>query len=199
MTDEEVLRHLLNYNLCRQALFHASCAYIGDMLHLQHRFQESFTVHEQPWPLPSHASPSVVFHHEDYQKKSTGPSRPTAAENYLALIAKTNYHFLRQAVKDMAKYYAGANWVDAVLDQRETGLRDVDLTIASETISTFVRLHDLRVRDMIPTATSATGDLASSGTTNDQHGWPFDVFEEVPDDFNAQAFFDDYMFNGKPA
>ena len=130
-----------------QALFHASCAYIGDMLHLQHKLQESFSVNEQPWPLPSHASPSVVFHHEDYEDKCTRPSRPTAAEEYLALIAKTNYHFLRQGVKDMAKYYAGANWVDAVLGQRETGLRDVDLSIASETISTFVRLHDLRVRD----------------------------------------------------
>ena len=46
----------------------------------------------------------------------------------------------------MAEYYAGAGWVDAVLDLPEKGLRDVDLTIVSESISTFIRLHDLRDR-----------------------------------------------------
>ncbi|KAK3174824.1 hypothetical protein OEA41_002070 [Lepraria neglecta] len=46
--------------------------------------------------------------------------------------------------KDQAQYYAGSGWVDAVLDQREKGLRDVDLSIVSESISTFIRLHDLR-------------------------------------------------------
>ena len=130
-----------------QALFHAACAYIRDMLQFQHKLHESYSSSEQPWPLPSQTSPSVVFNHEDYREQSPRRSEPTAAEEYLALIAKTNYHFLRQAVKYMAKYYAGANWVDAVLDQRETGLRDVDLSIVSDSISTFVRLHDLRARD----------------------------------------------------
>ena len=155
-----------------QALFHASCAYIGDMLQLQHKVQDNSPLNEQTWPLPSHASPSVVFHHEDYKEQSKGRSSPTAAEDYLALIAKTNYHFLRQAVKDMSQYYAGAHWVDAVLDQRETGLRDVDLSIANEAISTFVRLHDLRAH--------AKSQMHADGVS-----WPFCSFLFTRSDVSA--------------
>lgn len=64
--------------------------------------------------------------------------------SFLSLIAKANYQFLRQAIKGQAQYYAGSGWVDAVLDQREKGLRDVDFSIVSEPISTFIRLHGLR-------------------------------------------------------
>jgi len=143
-------RALLTTFFLNQSFFHAACAYIRDML--QHRGNVQLPTTNEPstFPIPSQISPSMVFHFDNHQQGSVPPTRSNpAAEStfsYLSLIAKTNYHFLRQSVKDMAKFYAGAGWVDAVLDQRETGLRDVDLSIVSEKISTFIRLHDLRGR-----------------------------------------------------
>ena len=58
-------------------------------------------------------------------------------------IAKANYQFLRQAIKDQAGICAGPGWVAVVLDQRETDLRDVALSVVSESISTSFRLYDL--------------------------------------------------------
>lgn len=93
----------------------------------------------------------MVFPFDDYRKQSqvlfprkSSQAATESTYNYLTLVARTNYQFLRQAIKDQIKVYAGSGWVDAVLDQRETGLRDVDLSIVSHSISTFIRLHDLK-------------------------------------------------------
>ena len=131
-------RALLTTVYINQAFFHAACAYSRDMLnHVE-------SVHP-PFPIPNETSPSMVFHFPRNSIPSTGSH--TSVEStyiFLTLIAKTHYHFLRQAIKDMAKVYAGAGWLDATLDQRESGLRDVDLSKTSDAISTFIRLHDLR-------------------------------------------------------
>ncbi|KAM0800717.1 hypothetical protein BDR22DRAFT_230611 [Usnea florida] len=47
-------------------------------------------------------------------------------------------------MEDQGCIYAGPGWTDIVLDQRETRLSDVDLSVVSESISAFTRLHDLR-------------------------------------------------------
>ena len=146
-------RALLTSFFLNQPFFHAACAYVQDVLILQQRGYDASTAMHQAssFPIPHHSSPSIVFHIEGYDDVSTPQmfSNPGAesTRSYLALIAKTNYQFLRQAIKDMARYYAGAGWVDAVLDQREQGLRDVDLSIVSDSISTFIRLHNLYGRD----------------------------------------------------
>ena len=128
-----------------QSFFNAACAYAGDMLRFQHHSSHSFSLSDDmsPFPLPSYSSTSVVVDLDELHASSASNSS-SSADSYLALLAKTNYQFLRQAIKEMAKYYAGAGWVDAVLDQRENGIRDVDLSIVSESISTYIRLHDLR-------------------------------------------------------
>lgn len=142
-------RALLASFFLNQAFFHAACAYVQDVLVLQQQgYDESTaTIRACSFPIPHQSSPSMVFHIDGYDDVSTPQmvSNPGAesTRSYLALIAKTNYQFLRQAIKDMARYYAGAGWVDAVLDQREQGLRDVDLSIVSDSISTFIRLHNL--------------------------------------------------------
>ena len=133
-----------------QSFFHAASAYVHEMLRLQNKDQIQAPTDEDEsiFPIPNHISPSMFFDIEDDHRSSI-PSTSAGTDStrsYLALIAKTNYHFLRQAIKDMAKYYAGAGWVDAVLDQREKGLRDVDLSIVGESVSTFIRLHNLRNR-----------------------------------------------------
>ena len=139
-------RPLLSTFFLNQAFFHAACAYAGDMLRLQHHssYQSSLGDNTSAFPLPSHSSTSVVFDLDELRASTNGQANLSSAENYLGLLAKTNYQFLRQAITEMAKYYAGAGWVDAVLDQRESGIRDVDLSIVSESISTYIRLHDLR-------------------------------------------------------
>lgn len=124
-----------------QSFFNAACAYLGDMLRFQHHISQQFRQEEDDsaFPLPSHSSIPVVCDLNEVQGLNGSP-----ADDYLAILATANYRYLRQAIKDMAQYYAGADWVDAVLDQREIGIRDVDLSIVSEHISTYVRLHDLR-------------------------------------------------------
>ena len=141
-------RALLTTFYLNQAFFHAACAYIRDMLHLSGNHQPPKNSEPSTFPIPNQASMSRG---SDLDSRDTASSTRRESDNatestcsYLALIAKTNYHFLKKAMKDMTKLYAGAGWVDAVLDQRETGLRDVDLSIVSEKISTFIRLHDLR-------------------------------------------------------
>ena len=139
--------------LLKPILFRAACAYVRDVLVLQQqRFEESATMDQaSSFPIPHKSSPSMVFQIEGCDDVSTPQtvSNPGAesTRSYLAFIAKTNYQVLRQAIKDMARYYAVAGWVDAVLNQREQGLRDLDLSIVSESISTFIRLHSLYGRD----------------------------------------------------
>ena len=137
-------RPILSIFFLNQAFFHAACAYAGDMLRFQgHNSQQFWPEEESPaFPLPTRSSTSVVVDMDEIGRSS--PHTSSSTDAYLALLAKSNYQFLRQAIKDMAKYYAGAGWVDAVLDQRESGIRDVDLSIVSESISTYIRLHDLR-------------------------------------------------------
>lgn len=143
-------RTILASFFLNQSFFHAACAYIRDMNHQSATTKTTLANGPSAFPIPNEASPSMVLHVEDYHEDTMLPTGSKAAAestfSYLSLIAKANYQFLRQSVKDMAEFYAGAGWVDAVLDQRETGLRDVDLSIVSDKISTFIRLHDLRGR-----------------------------------------------------
>ena len=103
------------------------------------------------FPIPNQTSPSMMFYFgqdsQDLRCLTLRNGSQAATESmysYLALIANTNYQLLRQAIKDQAQFYTGSGWADAVLDQREKGLRDVHLSIVSESVSILVRLHDLR-------------------------------------------------------
>jgi hypothetical protein len=137
-------RPILSIFFLNQAFFHAACAYAGDMLRFQGHSSQQFCPEEESpaFPLPTRSSTSVVVDMDEIGRSP--PHMSSSTDAYLALLAKSNYQFLRRAIKDMAKHYAGAGWVDAVLDQRESGIRDVDLSIVSESISTYIRLHDLR-------------------------------------------------------
>lgn len=146
-------RALLTTFYLNQSYFHAACAYIRDML--QHKGELQLPEEPKPrtFPMPSQTAPSLVDPFQDYSQypkniiPATGSSAATAStSSYLTLIAKANYQFLREAIRVVAHYYSGAGWVDAVLDQREVGLRDVDLNIASDNISAYIRLHDLKGR-----------------------------------------------------
>ena len=152
-------RALLTTVYANQAFFHAACAYSRDMVQNamprprgdQPSALDARSEAPLAFPIPNETSPSMVFQYDDYSQypRNLIPRKAsqTATEStyaFLALIAKANYQFLRQAIKDQTQIYAGSGWVDAVLDQRETGLRDVDLSVVSDSISTFIRLHDLR-------------------------------------------------------
>ena len=139
-------RPLVSTFFLNQPLFHAACAYAGDMLRFQPHTSQQFSLqdHIAAFPLPSPLSTSVVFDLDELQSSGGLRSNLSTTDGYLSLLAKTNYQFLRQSITEMAKFYAGAGWVDAVLDQRESGIRDVDLSIVSDSICTYVRLHDLR-------------------------------------------------------
>ncbi|KAL9602074.1 MAG: hypothetical protein Q9219_002070 [cf. Caloplaca sp. 3 TL-2023] len=208
-------RPLLTTFYLNQSYFHAACAYIRDML--QHKGDIRLPAEPKPraFPIPSQAAPSLVDPFQDYSQYPKNMIPPTGSahatesnSSYLTLIAKANYQFLREAIRVVARYYSGAAWVDAVLDQREIGLRDVDLSIVSDNISAYIRLHDLRRRngartggekipllppgaDALPTMSSedysaAWADLASGFLSDDQMNL----------DFDPQAFFNDYMFTG---
>ena len=140
-------RPLLTTIFINQSFFHAACAYSRDMLRGQNKGKNTLSKDLSPsaFPIPSRTSPSMVFQIDETQGPHQASNAATESTySFLALIAKANYQFLRQAIKDQARIYAGSGWLDAVLDQRETGLRDVDLSVVSESISTFIRLHDLR-------------------------------------------------------
>lgn len=152
-------RALLTTIFANQAFFHAACAYSRDMVHHKAPCTEGDTpsalrkrdLSPPAFPIPSQTSPSMVFQFDDYSQyprnlipRNGSQAATESTYSFLTLIAKANYQFLRQAIKDQTQIYAGSGWVDAVLDQRETGLRNVDLSIVSESISTFIRLHDLR-------------------------------------------------------
>ena len=138
---------LLTTIFINQSFFHAACAYSRDMLRGQNKGKATLSKDLSPsaFPIPSRTSPYMVFHIDETQGlHATSNAASESAYSFLSLIAKANYQFLRQAIKDQARIYAGSGWLDAVLDQRETGLRDVDLSVVSDSISTFIRLHDLR-------------------------------------------------------
>ena len=170
-------RALLMTIYANQAFFHAACAYSRDMSQSETGPKDEASANteipgysQSAFPIPSQTSPSMVFHFEDYSyyPASLLPRRGSkkateSTYSFLTLIAKAYYQFLRQAIKDQTQIYAGSGWVDAVLDQRETGLRDVDLSIVSESISTFIRLHDLREPGGSETALSKVGDLDVDG------------------------------------
>ena len=196
-----------------QAFFHAACAYAGDMLRFQGHNSDQFHFEETTpaFPLPSRFSTSVVVDMDDIGEESPGTNSTDA---YLALLAKTNYQFLRQAIKDMARYYAGAGWVDAVLDQRESGIRDVDLSIVSESISTYIRLHDLRRGSPLPrkvrmcscsrgstltTLQASVSDylLENAALPYNNTTFPEELLSGIFPEFDSQAFFNDYIFTGE--
>lgn len=146
-------RPLMAVVYLNQPIFHAAAAFSRDMLRRSsYSPPEPRLLSPQAFPIPSETSPSMVFPDSGTSNPASGDSPPRkrsqeaveATYDFLTLIAKANYQFLRQTIKDQARVYAGSGWVDAVLDQREKGLRDVDLSIVSDSISTFIRLHDLR-------------------------------------------------------
>lgn len=139
-------RALLTTIFINQSFFHAACAYSRDMLRGQMRAK-------LPYRKIFHRLLSLylVEHHHLWSSNSTGPqghtrhlmqrpSRCTASSHCLRRPSTT----LREAIKDQARVYAGSEWVDAVLHQRETGLRDVGLNVISKSTSAFARAHDLR-------------------------------------------------------
>lgn len=140
-------RALLTTIFINHSFFHAACAYNRDMLRGQNKGLTNLLKDLSPsaFPIPSRTSPSMVFQFDEISGPHMASNAPTeSAYSFLSLIAKANYQFLRRAIKDQARIYARSGWLDAVLDQRETSLRDVDLSVVSESISTFTRLHDLR-------------------------------------------------------
>ena len=209
-------RPLLSTFFLNQSFFHSACAYAGDVL----RFQNHSSLQFSPWdntsafPLPSHLSTSVVFELEELHNNPGARTNLAQAETYLALLAKTNYQFLRQAITETTKYYAGAGWVDAVLDQRENGIRDVDLSIVSEHISTYIRLHDLRTAHQVTGKVWIPQSSRSHPLTNFQK-WPTrnaheskaahggdlmlseDLLSNISPSFDSQAFFDEFIFAGE--
>ena len=153
ITDMLTIAKLIDDRPCvtvvylNQAFFHASCAYCRDMI------DEKDDEHARPdeptpvaFPLPNETSPSMIMPPgaNNLAQSTASEAAKKSTQSFIALVARANYQFLRQAIKEQHKVYAGAGWVDAVLDQREKGLRDADLSIVSDSISTFIRLHNLR-------------------------------------------------------
>ena len=152
ITDMLTIAKLIDDRPCttvvylNQAFFHAACAYCRDMVEVSNEEQASDGPAPTAFPLGSHSSPSMVYPLDATRSnKSKASERAKSATfNFLSLVARANYQFLRQAIKAQTEVYAGSGWVDAVLDQRETGLRDVDLSVVSDKISTFIRLQNLK-------------------------------------------------------
>ena len=114
-------RPLLSTFFLNQSFFHSACAYAGDVL----RFQNHSSLQFSPWdnksafPLPSHLSTSVVFDLEELHNNPGARTNLAQAEAYLALLAKTNYQFLRQAITEMSKYYAAlVGWTQSSISVR---------------------------------------------------------------------------------
>ncbi|KAL8805086.1 MAG: hypothetical protein Q9182_002176 [Xanthomendoza sp. 2 TL-2023] len=206
-------RALLTTFYLNQSYFHAACAYIRDMLQHKGELQIPAEVKPRTFPMPSQTAPSLVDPFQDYSQypkhmiPATGSSEATAStSSYLTLIAKANYQFLREAIRVVAHYYSGAGWVDAVLDQREVGLRDVDLNIASDNISAYIRLHDLKNRSAssqgapkLPPLPPGSSVLPTMSSEDYSAAWADLASGFVGDaqmalDFDPQAFFNDYMF-----
>ncbi|KAI9721901.1 MAG: hypothetical protein M1828_004996 [Chrysothrix sp. TS-e1954] len=199
-------RPLISFFYLNQPFYHTACAYTRDMTRYKNtpKFEVAF-------PIPNEVSPSMVFPVTPPASSLTDHGRletkipmhaPTsdaqAAEStyaHLQLIAKANYQFARQSVKDQTRFYAGASWVDAALSQRESGLRDVDLSGISEKIATFIRLHGLsgghlpkkvlraKTEQLVQDDLSTWANLSSGMLSDEQLN------------FDPQAFFDDYMYN----
>ncbi|KAL8641282.1 MAG: hypothetical protein Q9228_001886 [Teloschistes exilis] len=227
-------RALLATFYLNQSFFHAACAYIRDMLQYNGELRLPEESKPKTFPIPSQTAPSLVDPFQDYSQypknliPPTGSSAATeSTSSYLTLIAKANYQFLREAIRVVAQYYSGAGWVDAVLDQREVGLRDVDLSIVSDNISSYIRLHDLRSRtapsqevskvngNMLYSATQiltltcqfpllapSSNDLPTMSSEDYSAAWAdlasgFMSDDPMVLDFDPQAFFNDYMFTAE--
>ncbi|KAI4195178.1 MAG: hypothetical protein LQ350_007352 [Teloschistes chrysophthalmus] len=227
-------RALLATFYLNQSFFHAACAYIRDMLQYNGELRLPEEAKPKTFPIPSQTAPSLVDPFQDYSQypknliPPTGSSAATeSTSSYLTLIAKANYQFLREAIRVVAQYYSGAGWVDAVLDQREVGLRDVDLSIVSDNISSYIRLHDLRSRTapseeipkvdgnilyfatqrltltcQFPLLPPSSNDLPTMSSEDYSAAWADLASGFMSDDpmvleFDPQAFFNDYMFTGQ--
>ncbi|KAL8689328.1 MAG: hypothetical protein Q9218_004975 [Villophora microphyllina] len=227
-------RALLATFYLNQSFFHAACAYIRDMLQYNGELRMPQEAKPRTFPIPSQTAPSLVDPFQDYSQypkhliEATGSSAATeSTDSYLTLIAKANYQFLRESIRIVAQYYSGAGWVDAVLDQREIGLRDVDLNIVSDNISSFIRLHDLRSRTapckgapevkhgvlqcreqrltlscQFPSLPRSSNNVPTMSSEDYSAAWAdlasgFMSEDQMVLDFDPQAFFNDYMFTGK--
>ncbi|KAI4149509.1 MAG: hypothetical protein L6R39_002487 [Caloplaca ligustica] len=199
-------RPLLTTFYLNQSYFHAACAYIRDMLQQKGELKMPEQPRSEAFPIPSQTAPSLVDSFQDYSQypknmiPATGSAQATESNSsYLTLIAKANYQFLREAIRVVARYYSGAAWVDAVLDQREVGLRDVDLSIVSDNICAFIRLHDLRRRSRPDTGGAKVPPLPTMSSEDYSTAWsdwaPASLGGGQMDlDFDSQAFFNDYIF-----
>lgn len=230
-------RALMSTFWMNQSFFHAACAYVRDMLQQRGDFPTVRDSKPVTFPIPNQTAPSLVDPFQDYSRypehlipRTASSVAAESTTTYLALIAKANYQFLREAIRVVAQYYSGAGWVDAVLDQREAGLRDVDLSIVSDNISSYIRLHDLKSRthssnttskassrqlngnlalnnadisQKLPPLPPRTGSLPTMSSDDYSAAWAdlasgFMTDNEMNWEFDPQAFFNDYMFAGKP-
>ena len=129
-----------------QAFFYTACMYTPDMLRGQQKGNNTQSRNLSPSAfLTPSRTPTMVFQIDQVLRPHTASGTVTkSTSSFLSLVAKADYQFLGQAMKDQGVIYAGFGWVDAVLDQRETGLSDVEMSVVSESVSAFTRLHDLR-------------------------------------------------------
>ncbi|KAL8891785.1 MAG: hypothetical protein Q9215_001221 [Flavoplaca cf. flavocitrina] len=227
-------RALLTTFYLNQSYFHAACAYIRDMLQHNGELHLPEEAQGKTFPIPSRTAPSLVDPFQDYSQypknmiPATVSSAATAStSSYLTLIAKANYQCLREAIRDVAHYYSGAGWVDAVPDQREVVLRDVDLKIASDNIGAYIRFHDLKSRSsagkegakvsscisrcmvteqhltwQFPPLPSGSGSLPTMSSDEYSAAWTDQACEflgegEMQLNFDPQAFIRDYIFTGE--
>ena len=109
--------HLAATPFVNQCLFASACICIEDIGHISQR---------------------------DFLQVKVNPNT-RSNESFLSSLAKSNYHFIRHALRKQAEYFSGVRYIDDVLSQREQGLRDIDIdmTTLNEGTATVARLMGL--------------------------------------------------------
>lgn len=109
--------HLATTPFINQCLFASACICIEDIGHISQR---------------------------DFLRVDANPNAQSS-ESFLSSLAKSNYHFIRRALRKQAEYFSGVQYIDDVLSQREQGLRDsdIEMTALNEGTATVTRLMGL--------------------------------------------------------
>ncbi|KII95648.1 hypothetical protein PLICRDRAFT_86996 [Plicaturopsis crispa FD-325 SS-3] len=124
-----------------QALFVASCAFVHDVetyavpSNVQSPAAEDHNALE--WPSPPTSSETSTE-----SQAFPPPQQSDASRTFLSSMAATNLSVLRQGLRKQARYWSGVGWVEAALAQRMNGIQDVDLSIVSDAIKSFITLPD---------------------------------------------------------